>query len=583
MTPLNACAHSWPCQPSKIYFRNSLWNRIRWLRREASQTLFRRNAQMEKLQFRVLYRQFLYRVVDLELLSAQGDPAKLLGQFATVLLTFSCVVSVPLIFMGLGGAHRMPPESAWTFEHFLIATTMVVVGLFSVLSWDSAFPDRRDVLILSPLPVRARTLFLAKLAALGAGLSIAMFALNGLSGLLYPLLFTPADSGFLSVFRSLAAYWLTIVAAALFLFGSVLTMQGVASNLLPRQLFLRVSALLQVLTFCLFLSVYVLEPSLEARAALTAPENQRLLAFLPSYWFLGLFQQLNGSMEPAFIPLARRAWTGLAIVTFGTVTSVLLSYVHTMRRIVEEPDILPGSHFSLRWPRVTSSVDNAVLLFSLRTLLRSRQHRVVLSLYLGVGFAVMLVLLRPAVGKEGTVVAWLAVSILMLCVAAVAMRIVFSMPIAPRANWLFRLAALHHVATYSRAMRRTLLLLAVMPVWLSFAALFFFLLPWRIAAAHVVALGLLGSILADLCVWFSQDSLHLLLPARPRKYTVCLLGIPCAVAFHADCHQPRVEAIATCKWAGSDRARARRSCALSQVAHNKIGASGGDHAVRRSR
>ena len=455
---------------------------------------------MEKLQFRVLYRQFLLRVVDLELLSAQGDPTKLLGQFATVLLTFSSVVSIPWIFAGLGGVHRMSPESAWTLEHFLIATTMVVVGLFSVLSWDSAFPDRRDVLILAPLPVRARTLFLAKLAALGAGLSISMFALNGLTGLLYPLLFTPAGSGFLHVFRSLAAYWLTVVAAAAFLFGSVLTMQGVASKLLPRQLFLRVSALLQVLTFCLFLSVYVLEPSLEARAALTAPENQRLLAFLPSYWFLGLFQQLNGSMEPAFIPLVRRAWTGLAIVTLGTVTSVLLSYVHTMRRIVEEPDILPGSHRSHRWPRVTASIDNAVLLFSLRTLLRSRQHRVILSLYLGVGFAVMLVLLRPALGKEGTAVAWLAVSILMLSVAVVAMRIVFSMPITLRANWVFRLAALHPVVTYSKAVSRTLLLLAVAPVWIGFAALFFFLLPWRVAAAHLVALGLLGSILADVCV-----------------------------------------------------------------------------------
>jgi hypothetical protein len=455
---------------------------------------------MEKLQFRVLYRQFLLRVVDLELLSAQGDPTKLLGQFATVLLTFSAVVSIPWIFAGLGGVHRMSPESAWTLEHFLIATTMVVVGLFSVLSWDSAFPDRRDVLILAPLPVRARTLFLAKLAALGAGLSISMFALNGLTGLLYPLLLTPEGSGFLHVFRSLAAYWLTVVAAAAFLFGSVLTMQGVASKLLPRQLFLRVSALLQVLTFCLFLSVYVLEPSLEARAALTAPENQRLLAFLPSYWFLGLFQQLNGSMEPAFIPLARRAWIGLAIVSLGTVTSILLSYVHTMRRIVEEPDILPGSHRSHRWPRVTASVDNAVLLFSLRTLLRSRQHRVILSLYLGVGFAVMLVLLRPALGKEGTAVAWLAVSILMLCVAVVAMRIVFSMPITLRANWVFRLAALHPVVTYSKAVRRTLLLLVVAPVWIGFAALFFFLLPWRVAAAHLVALGLLGSILADVCV-----------------------------------------------------------------------------------
>ena len=39
---------------------------------------------MTKLQFRILYREFLFRVVDLELLSphAQGDASKILGQCA---------------------------------------------------------------------------------------------------------------------------------------------------------------------------------------------------------------------------------------------------------------------------------------------------------------------------------------------------------------------------------------------------------------------------------------------------------------------------------------------------------------------
>jgi hypothetical protein len=274
----------------------------------------------------------------------------------------------------------------------------------------------------------------------------------------------------------------------------------VASKILPRQLFLRVSALLQVLTFCLFLSVYVLEPSLEARAALVAPQNQTLLASLPSYWFLGLFQQLNGSMEPAFLPLARRAWIALAISVLGTVASILLSYLHTMRRIVEEPDILPSSRRFHGPLRITNSLDNAVLLFSLRTLLRSRQHRLILSLYLGVGFAVMLILVGPALGNRAeSAGAFLTVSILMLCVAVLGVRTVFSMPIMLRANWLFRVAALQPVARYSKAVRRSFLLLAVAPVWAAFAALFLSIWPWRVAAAYLVALGLAGSILADLC------------------------------------------------------------------------------------
>jgi len=118
---------------------------------------------MTKRQFRVLYREFLFRMVDLEVLSAHalGDAHKLLGQFAALLLFVSNLLSMAAF--GFAGSHMAPPARlAFTvvMEHFLIATTMLVVGLFAVLSWDSTFPDRRDVLVLAPLPVRPRTIFL---------------------------------------------------------------------------------------------------------------------------------------------------------------------------------------------------------------------------------------------------------------------------------------------------------------------------------------------------------------------------------------------------------------------------------------
>ena len=111
---------------------------------------------MRKLQFRVLYRQFLFRMVDLELISAQGDISKLLGQFAGLLVFFSSLLALGAMLFD----RRMPPlalqAALWKTEHFLISTTLLVVGLFAVLSWDSTFPDRRDVLVLAPLPVRPR-------------------------------------------------------------------------------------------------------------------------------------------------------------------------------------------------------------------------------------------------------------------------------------------------------------------------------------------------------------------------------------------------------------------------------------------
>ena len=44
---------------------------------------------MTRIQFRVLYREFLFRVVDLELLSPEGDIGRLLGQFAALLVFLS--------------------------------------------------------------------------------------------------------------------------------------------------------------------------------------------------------------------------------------------------------------------------------------------------------------------------------------------------------------------------------------------------------------------------------------------------------------------------------------------------------------
>src|SRR5438128_5965777 len=102
---------------------------------------------MTKLQFRLLYREFLFRMVDLELLSAhaQGDVNKLLGQFAALLVFLSVGLAIPAMGIDSIRAPQARLFFIWSTEHFLIATTMLVVGLFAVLSWDSTFPDRRDV------------------------------------------------------------------------------------------------------------------------------------------------------------------------------------------------------------------------------------------------------------------------------------------------------------------------------------------------------------------------------------------------------------------------------------------------------
>jgi len=455
-----------------------------------------------KLQFRTLYRVFFLRVVDLELLSSDADPAKLIGQFATIFCTFSFLFTIPLLLMS---GDALPITSAWMFEHFLIETSMTVAGLIAILNWDAAFPDRRDLLVLAPLPVRKSTLFLAKVGALFAAPALAVVALNIFSGLIWPLLFRSSNSGLLGMLRALPAYWITVSAAGAFLVFTILTLQGLAANLLPRQLFLGLSAVLPAAVMCTLLSVYLLEPSLESPAALTSPQNQRLLEWLPSYWFLALFNQLNGSPHPALASLARRAWIGLGVSVLGTCAALLLCYFRMMPKIVEQPDILPQTRWFARRPRFGGPLTEALTLFSMRTLLRSRQHRMIFSFYLGLGITIVIgyVNINPAgIGSAGTTISssFLFASILMMILFVLALRVVASIPISLQANWVIRITQVRSVRDYQKGIRFSWLVLAVAPVLLVIAGCLL-VYPWRPAMGHFAVMLGLGILLIELCLY----------------------------------------------------------------------------------
>src|SRR5204863_491540 len=99
-------------------------------------------------------------------------------------------------------------------------------------------------------------------------------------------------------------------------------------------------------------------------------------------------------------PLARVAVAALGVSLAGMAIAYGLSYVRTLRRLAEEPDITPGVT-RLRWlPRFGNSFSTAIVQFSLRTLFRSSQHRVLLAFYWGIGFALTVLLLKTPRGQQ---------------------------------------------------------------------------------------------------------------------------------------------------------------------------------------
>src|ERR1700739_410505 len=464
--------------------------------RRLIQALLDRIGARLPLAFRVLHQQFLLRVIDLEALSIEADIPSFLGQFAGVLIMFSFIHTVGVLFF------PPPPSLAWEYEQARISDMLLVIGLCSVIMWDTTFPDRRDIMVLAPLPLFPRTILMAKLTASATVLGIAVIALNCTSSLGLSVIFGAPARGSLGVLRFFFAYWFTMLAAAAFLYGAVLTIQGSAALTLPRRMFLRVSAILQLVAFGLFLGTRFLQPTLTTHAEFTAPANHWLLVASPTFWFVALLNQLNGSLPPDLHWLAHRAWINLGIVALGTAASLLLCYKRTMKKTVEDPDLVPGTR-GFHWvPRSGSSLQNAIVVFCLRSIARSRQHRIAMAFYWSVVIAIALSWIRWEISNPPVPIAigFIMSSFVMMTFAVLGLRGIFSLPVSLNANWMWRVTQLRPTQDYVAATRRALLLFGVAPAWTIVAALSLHLRPWQQAAEHLAFLPLVGAILVELCL-----------------------------------------------------------------------------------
>jgi hypothetical protein len=450
------------------------------------------------IQFRVLWRQFLLRVVDVESLSIEADIPRFLGQFAGVLILISVFRSLGFLIasgnpdLTREGLLRMEMHAVQSF----LAGTMLIAGLIAIATWDNIFPDRRDSMVLGPLPVRSRTILAAKVAASGSLLSIGVIAINCGMGIALPLL----GGGLLHFPRVFVAYWFTAAGASIFVFGAVLTLQGLLAAILPQRWFLRLSAILQLSGFALFLSVWLFQPSFGTVLEFASAQQHGILMRWPMFWFFGMFCQISGIFPITLPTLAFRGWLALGGVAIGAMASLMLCYVRTMKKTVEEPDLVPGRRGKQWMLPLGNALQTAVVRFSMRSLARSRQHRVVYAFFLAIAFAVAVSTLAQVVNDRRAQVITpdcLVSTTMMLCLAVAGLRSIFSLPVSLKANWVLQVTQLSAPEHYIAATRRAMLVLSVVPVWLTVAAVSLCYRPWHQVAEHLLILALVGSMMTD--------------------------------------------------------------------------------------
>ena len=461
-------------------------------------------------KFLVLYRLFLTRIIDFEILSARGDVRDLIARFVSVLAALSLVLAYLLV--PRYATTTLPRAtllfSIWNDEEFLISATVAVAGLFAVLAWNAVFPDRRDCLVLAPLPVSTPVLIAAKLAAMGTALGIALVAINIFTGAFFPAAVrAPATSPL----HAGAALWATVLAAGMFIFAAMLALQGLAAQLMSWRLFMRLSGLLQLGALFAVIALFFVTPPF----ALTMQHPGLLIQLLPSFWFTGLLHKLNGDSNPMLDSLAAIALRNLSVAVSLATIAWAMSWYRNMRRIVEAPDIAPSRRRGIS-ARIVSfvaarlhsrAIDRAVLMFTARTIARSRQHRLLLAACGGIGFATALAFSRTFLEGRSRArwdepnVPFLIAGLLLLYCSVAGMKAAFAIPLALPANWIFRLTAVHSPAAYFSAVRKALIVLAALPVWIAAALGYFSIWPGRPALEHLLVLIVAGLLLADLSLY----------------------------------------------------------------------------------
>jgi len=164
-------------------------------------------------------------------------------------------------------------------------------------------------------------------------------------------------------------------------------------------------------------------------------------------------------------------------------------------------------------PRFGGAFESAIAEFSVRSLLRSRQHRMIFAFYLGAGLAfAMLFLNAPAdVAGPDAGSPWAPASLALLAATITltgfwvrGARVVFGLPLDLKANWIFRAAPFGAGRACLGGRRKAIYAVSVVPAVAVSAAVLLRVWPWRIAAAHVAVLALMGIILAE----FSFDGVQ---------------------------------------------------------------------------
>lgn len=383
---------------------------------------------MRRAHFRILFRHFLTRGVDPDMVGGGGETTSLASNLLGILLGLGFTIAL-LWGMAFGNLREprlfLKPVMLSGDQHFMALLTFFLGALTAAVTADSMFPDRRDAFSLGPLPVRRGSFFTARLASLALYPLVVAAAVN-----LFPALVLGLNG------LNLASHLAFVLGAGLVPFAAFVVAQSAMVLLLPERLRLRLQAAMQIVWTFGALAFFQLAPDVNVLPPLAA-----------------LLPALTGGALVLYalaFPVALRAAIAGAPSrgTGGRLTRVL-SRVLTRVKAAFDRVALPD----LR--------ERAVFWFIARTMARSPKHRLLMGLYAAAGFSFVIAATQPSPDVDPTLLMLAPMNLAFFLVCGV--RGLAVLPVELQANWLFRLTERGPRRPYFRALRKFTFWCAVLP------------------------------------------------------------------------------------------------------------------------
>src|SRR5512143_973011 len=194
----------------------------------------------ELAQLGILTRHFFARLFRNDIVDFEDQMKARLVAVLTILAVIVGWSSQLLIFF----KYELSPDVgiSWQEKNYIFTLMMIIFGIVTLLEWDMLFPDRRDYVNLTPLPVRLRTVLAAKLASFIAFIGLFSAAMNSLSSVVFTMFLSQwRSNSLLFGLRYLGAHLISAFAACFCVFFAGLFINFFLTALLPTSLYRRIS------------------------------------------------------------------------------------------------------------------------------------------------------------------------------------------------------------------------------------------------------------------------------------------------------------------------------------------------------